>query len=1081
YVGGSFTSVRGVPANNVVGWSNGTWYALGPGASNGVNGTVRALACARDGSLYVGGQFDRAGGVFTPNAARWDGTNWLALGGGIGGGVSPAVYAVAAADDGQVYFGGTFTSAGGVPVNNIAAWDGAHWHNLGEGISATTFPGGALVKTIAVSANDVYVGGQFDHVGNVPANCVARWDGQQWSALGDGVAFPGFSPAVDALAVRGSDVFVGGDFSTAGNVSADHIARWNGQVWSALGSGSDSTVQALAVLGGNLFAAGNFNQIGGQNIIGLAQWDGAAWSALGSGLGGQTPYASLLAASGRNLFVIGRFASAGGKPAASSAIWILTNAPPTIRITTPGPGSVFPLASSDSVTNIPLAVDATDADGSVTRVDYFAGNEPIGTATNAPFDFTWTNVPAGQYQLFAQATDNQGMIGVSPVVHLLVHTPFTPPTLSWITPTNGARFTAGDTIPLAVKVTDPDNTITQIDFNASSLGTIATLSRSPYQFNWTNAPAGDFSLSVAQDGYPGYAGFSSNLPPAVLPPPLQIHVNARPTVAIVSPRDGAVAYTTNALTIEVQAGDVDGSVTQVGLFQDGRLIATADSAPYEFQLLNLPAATNVYTAQATDNEGATATSAPVTVFEMAEPPSYYAPQITLISPSSNTLVTAPTNLTLVAQVSDLGAAIREVNFGVNNSNLGTVTNPPFAWTITNIAPGSYTFSASVTDANGRTADSAPVPVTVLPNPATTPAITLISPTNGATIPVGVPLSLTASVVPHASTVDRLDFYVNNNRLGSITNAPYAFTWQPSVVGTACWQAVAVYDQTQSVASAQACLNVALTPGGYPRYVIVDLGPLATNASIAYGVNSAGHLVGLWQSGAASIPFIDAGGVLTLLNQAPVLNDSAGGINDSDQVTVSGNGPAYIYSDGQLTNIGSLGGSPTYVRGINNTGQAVGDSRLANGTQHAFLYSGQRMIDLGALPGGSASQANAISGVGEVTGWSQTANGDRAFVYDPQHGMQAIPGSLGGGTYGWGINNEGSVVGNAGSSFAGTHHAFLSQNGGFQDLGTLGDAYASSYAQGVNDSNIVVGYSDVAGTDQHAFLWQTNVLFDLNDL
>jgi len=80
-----------------------------------------------------------------------------------------------------------------------------------------------VVQAIAVSGSDVYVGGDFAQAGGSPFNGIARWDGSSWYPLGSGV-----NNDVSALAVSGSDVYVGEGFTEAGGSPANGIARWDG-------------------------------------------------------------------------------------------------------------------------------------------------------------------------------------------------------------------------------------------------------------------------------------------------------------------------------------------------------------------------------------------------------------------------------------------------------------------------------------------------------------------------------------------------------------------------------------------------------------------------------------------------------------------------------------------------------------------------------------------------------------------------------------------------------------------------------------------------------------------------------------
>src|SRR5262249_38054725 len=139
---------------------------------------------------------------------------------------------------------------------------------------------------LAVSGSNLYVAGAFTTAGADPANRIAEWNGNNWSALGSGI-----NSNVYALAGSGSDLYAGGAFTIAGGVGANNISKWNGASWSALGSGmtnnffsGDARVLALAVIGSNLYAGGAFATAGGVAANKIAKWNGATWSTLGSGV-----------------------------------------------------------------------------------------------------------------------------------------------------------------------------------------------------------------------------------------------------------------------------------------------------------------------------------------------------------------------------------------------------------------------------------------------------------------------------------------------------------------------------------------------------------------------------------------------------------------------------------------------------------------------------------------------------------------------------------------------------------------------------------------------------------------------------
>jgi hypothetical protein len=208
-------------------------------------------------------------------------TDWVSLGGlpGVGSlsGRSVHVTVSAAVTDaaGNLYIGGIFQIVHDTYANCVAKWDGASWSALGSGLNSNVY-------ALAIEGTNLYVGGAFTEAGGVPANRIARWDGSTWTALGDGT-----DGVVRAIAISGQSVYVGGAFTNAGGVAAKRVARWNGSSWSPLGAGLNSDndfapIHAVVSDAFGLIMGGDFTTADGTQATNLARWDGKAWSPVGS-------------------------------------------------------------------------------------------------------------------------------------------------------------------------------------------------------------------------------------------------------------------------------------------------------------------------------------------------------------------------------------------------------------------------------------------------------------------------------------------------------------------------------------------------------------------------------------------------------------------------------------------------------------------------------------------------------------------------------------------------------------------------------------------------------------------------------
>jgi hypothetical protein len=241
-------------------------------------------------------------------------TKWNPLGLGTSG-IVRTVYAL---DASNVYVGGSFTTvrnADGTSItcNNIAKWDGSSWSALGSGQKGVYKPTNPSVYSIyAYNTSNIYVGGDFTQAGGVSCNYIAKWN----SDTGSWSAFAG-QPNGTVRSIHAIDltnIYVGGDFTQVNSIAANtYIAKWNGTSWSSLGSSVGSAVRAIYVYNNtNVYVGGQFTSAGGNGLRQwVARWDGTNWQSMASSIGGNYVYA-INAVDPSKVYIGGNFSSFNG-------------------------------------------------------------------------------------------------------------------------------------------------------------------------------------------------------------------------------------------------------------------------------------------------------------------------------------------------------------------------------------------------------------------------------------------------------------------------------------------------------------------------------------------------------------------------------------------------------------------------------------------------------------------------------------------------------------------------------------------------------------------------------------------------
>jgi hypothetical protein len=334
YIGGFFVSVNvGAPvqARYVARWDGAAWHHL----VNGTNGTVSELH-VHEGALYVGGEFHRVGenddpfDYSTPGIARWDGTTWSSAGTYFSPNSSPVIsfetyqgrfvvgaerlwslmgdqwvedtatgewegslsgLAVAVHGHQLIAHGALqrFDEASGTSISfrGPAVFDGTRWSPLDMQLASGERHG---VGMLASCGEVLCLSGTFPPSASTPEAYLGSpvtWQSGVISPMGPGEG-EGTPNMISAVLVNGTDVYVGGEFTRIGGISANGIARWDGRRWwpvgDAFGDGVVGLVRALAWYQGELHAAGAFFRIdeGVRTDLGaVMRWDGSSWQVVG--------------------------------------------------------------------------------------------------------------------------------------------------------------------------------------------------------------------------------------------------------------------------------------------------------------------------------------------------------------------------------------------------------------------------------------------------------------------------------------------------------------------------------------------------------------------------------------------------------------------------------------------------------------------------------------------------------------------------------------------------------------------------------------------------------------------------------
>lgn len=265
---------------------------------------------------------------------------------------------------------------------------------------------------------------------------------------------------------------------------------------------------------------------------------------------------------------------------------------------------------------------------------------------------------------------------------------------------------------------------------------------------------------------------------------------------ISSPADGATEVAPATFTLAAKQGSGSCSIKSVEFLGNGKSICVDTTSPWGCTWADVMPGTYEVVARSTDSGSNVIDSMPITVTSTNTPPT-----VSLTSPASGEVATAPATFTLKASASDSDGSITQVEFRLDGALINTDTAAPYEHVHSGLAAGVYTFEARAYDNIGATANSS---VSVTSNAP--PQVSMTSPADGASAPEPATFTLAATATDADGTISQVEFYSNGILINSDTAAPYEYIHGALAAGTYSFEARA-YDSLGATASSSVSVSV----------------------------------------------------------------------------------------------------------------------------------------------------------------------------------------------------------------------------------------------------------------------------------
>lgn len=463
---------------------------------------------------------------------------------------------------------------------------------------------------------------------------------------------------------------------------------------------------------------------------------------------------------------------------------------------------------------ITFTTSITDSNSEIEKVQFYEGENLIGEVYDNPYSYIWSNPDIGNYYVTAKVIYTNSEEITSQSINITVNRPENQlPTVSLSSPTEDTQFYDGDNISLVAEASDPDGSVFKVEFYNNEI-LIAEDFYSPYQYLWTDVEVGTYNFTAKVIDSDNTTSVSENISISV-----NERINISPTVSITSPANSTTFIEGSSITITANAVDSDGSVSNVEFYNGLTLLGQDNSYPYQYTIVETTPGNYSLTAKVFDNNFESAISDTINV--TVNPPENIPPTVNISSPSDDSIFTELDTVTITVNASDIDGDITRVLIYSGDTILTELNTTPYEYSIIDISPGAYEFSAIAYDNDGDETISNTISITVNEKINIPPVITLTSPSDGESFIEGVEIILQAEASDSDGFVSKVEFYQNATLLGDDNNSPYTYEWNNFQLGTYVITAKVYDDLGLTINSESISINIVEPPNQFPSIEITS--------------------------------------------------------------------------------------------------------------------------------------------------------------------------------------------------------------------------------------------------------------------